>query len=218
MVFLHLGEEFDTTERSFYSAAAMVSRGEQTRDTILQIAAHEAARVGLGGLTIGALAKRLDMSKSGLFAHFNSKETLLIAVLEHQAEVFTNEVVRPALKAPRGEARVRALFDGWLRWLIERAEKGCLFIAAAAELDDQPGKARVRLVAQQRDLLELFASVVVTAIKQGDFRSDLDPEQATAEAHGILLGYHYASRLLEDPRAEERARLAFDRLVADARC
>jgi AcrR family transcriptional regulator len=113
---------------------------------------------------------------------------------------------------------VRALFEGWLDWLeVQRQDGGCLFVAAAAELDDQAGPARQQLVAQQRDLRELLVGVVNTAIKQGDFRPDLDPEQAAFELHSIVFGYHHAARLMGDSDAADRARTAFDRLVADAR-
>jgi AcrR family transcriptional regulator len=195
-----------------------MSRGEQTRDAILARATAEAARVGLGALSIGTLSKAMGMSKSGVFAHFRSKEALQVQIIEHGAARFTDSVIRPALKAPRGEPRVRALFEGWLRWLeIDHRDNGCLFVAAAAELDDQAGPARRQLVAQQRDLLELIAGVVSTAIKQGDFRGDLDAEQMAFEAHAIVLAYHHASRLMCDADAAHRARTAFDRLVADAR-
>lgn len=195
-----------------------MSKGEQTRSTILEHAARKAAKIGLGGLTIGALSRDLGMSKSGLFAHFKSKEALQVMALQRAAEHFTDDVIRPALKAPRGEKRVRALFEGWLDWVdVKRRETGCLFISAATEFDDQKGPVRQRLVDQQRDLLELIAGVVRTAIKQGDFHDQVDPEQFAHEGHGIILGYHHAARLMGDVHAADRARVAFERLVADAR-
>ncbi len=100
-----------------------MSKGEATRGVILDEAGQLARRVGLGGLTIGSLATQTGMSKSGLFAHFGSKESLQLQVVEHNTERFTLEVIRPALKAPRGEPRVRALFANWLEW--DSAEGGC---------------------------------------------------------------------------------------------
>ena len=158
------------------------------------------------------------MSKSGLFAHFKSKEALQVQILEYEAQRFIDRVVRKALKAPRGEERVRALFEGWLQWIeVEHADTGCLMIAAAAELDDRDGPARQQLVDHQSDLFELFANVVRTAMGHGAFRADLDPEQFAREVQGIILAYQHASRLLGDPLAGKRARTAFERLVADAR-
>src|SRR3954470_4749744 len=119
-------------------------KGEATRQAILDHAAAQASRIGLRGLSIGQLAEELALSKSGLFAHFQSKEALQVQVLEHAAANFVDRVVRPALAAPRGIPRLRALFEGWLAWGDSQAS-GCIFVAAAAELDDQPGPARDRL-------------------------------------------------------------------------
>jgi len=193
-----------------------VGKGAQTRETILDLASRRAAVLGLEGVTFGDLARELSLSKSGLYAHFRSKEALQVEVLDREAGAFTDSVVRVALKAPRGEARVRALFDGWLGWMHAKKDTGCLFAAAAAELDDRPGPVRDRLVEQQRDLDELFVSVVRTAVKEGAFRADLDPEQFTFEAHGMILIFHHDSRLLESAQALQRARRGFDRLVDDA--
>ena len=122
-------------------------KGELTRQSIVEHAAGLASRIGLGGITIGALAGDLDLSKSGLFAHFRSKEALQLQVLEHAAARFTELVIRPALAAPRGEPRLRALFDRWRRWPeASGLPGGCLFVQAAVELDDQPGPARDQLV------------------------------------------------------------------------
>lgn len=115
-------------------------KGELTHQTILETAVRLASRVGLHGLSIGGLAEELSLSKSGLFAHFKSKTELQVQVLEAATAAFTERVIRPALGQPRGEPRVRALFDGWLTWDRDKyLEGGCIFVAAAAELDDVPG-------------------------------------------------------------------------------
>jgi AcrR family transcriptional regulator len=195
-----------------------VGKGEETRQAILERAASLASQVGLEGVSIGRLAKEARLSKSGLFAHFNSKESLQVQVLRHTAQTFVDRVVRPALKAPRGERRVRALFDAWLRWArADLLKGGCLFVAAATELDDRQGPVREELVRQQRDWLELVANVARTAVGEGQFRPDLDAEQFAHDMYGVMLVYHHARRLLRDPRAEERARRGFDALVAAAR-
>ncbi|HRC85797.1 MAG TPA: TetR/AcrR family transcriptional regulator [Thermoanaerobaculia bacterium] len=195
-----------------------MGKGEETRQAILERAVQQASQVGLGGLTIGSLAAELGLSKSGLFAHFQSKESLEAQALAYAAELFVQKVVRPALKAPRGEARVRSLFEHWLEWDRARVlPGGCIFVAAAAELDDQEGPARDELVAQQKSWLELLAGVAKTAAQMGEFRSDLDCEQFAHEANGLMLAYHHSLRLLRDPQAEARTRQAFERLLAASR-
>ncbi len=195
-----------------------MSRGTETREAILDHAVRLASEVGLEGLTIGRLASALDLSKSGLFAHFGSKDELQVQVLDRAAARFADVVVRPALAAPRGEARLRALFERWLRWPREVPQPGgCIFVQAAAELDDRPGAARDRLVALERDWLAVIARVVRGAQAEGQLRPDLDPEQVAFELHAVMLACHHASRLLRDRNAVERARRALDRLIDAAR-
>jgi AcrR family transcriptional regulator len=195
-----------------------MGKGDERRQLILERAAQTASRLGLEGLTIGRLASDLGLSKSGLFAHFQSKEALQVQTLRHAAELFVDRVVRPALKAPRGERRLRALFERWLAWAEADVLKGgCLFVAAATELDDLDGPVRDELVRQQRDWLELIANVARTGIAESDFRPGLDGEQVAYELYGVMLAYHHARRLLRDPRAPQRARDAFDALVEAAR-
>ncbi len=195
-----------------------MSKGEVTRQAILDRATAVASAAGLEGLTIGKLAEELELSKSGLFAHFGSKECLQVAVLENAAARFVEIVVRPALKAPRGEPRLRALFAHWSLWPKKsRLPGGCVFVAAAVELDDRPGPARDCLVKQQRDFLGLLATTAKSAIAEGQFRKDLDVEQFAHDFYAIMLGYHHAFRLLRDPRADKRAARAFESLVEAAR-
>jgi len=195
-----------------------VAKGDNTRTAILDRGVRLATQVGLEGLTIGRLATELHLSKSGLFAHFRSKEALQIQVLDAAAERFVDEVVKPAVREPRGEPRVRALFDRWLGWARSNSGPGgCLFVAAAAELDDRPGPVRDRLVALQKGWLEMIAIVFRTGVTEGVFRTDLDPEEFAHDLYAVMLGFHHAKRLLKDPRAEARAQAAFGRLLAVAR-
>jgi AcrR family transcriptional regulator len=194
-----------------------VRKGELTRQAILDQAVGLATRVGLGGLTIGGLAEDLRLSKSGLFAHFRSKEALQIQVLEAASARFIDAVIRPALAERRGEPRVRALFERWLRWSSSESPGGCLFASAAMELDDQMGAPRDRLVQLQRDWLDVLAGAVRIAVTEGHFRQDVDPEQFAHDLYGIALAYHHAFRLLKDPRAKERAERSFEALVRAAR-
>jgi AcrR family transcriptional regulator len=193
------------------------SKGELTRQAILEHATALASRVGLSGLTIGRLAEELSLSKSGLFAHFRSKEALQIQVLEFAADRFTDGVVRPGLSAPRGEPRVRALFERWLEWGRANLPGGCLFVAAATELDDQPGPVREQLVRGQKDWLELIANCCRTAVSEGQLRKGMDAEQFAHDLYGVMLAWHHAARLLHDPAADRRARAAFEALLRDAR-
>lgn len=194
-----------------------MGKGELTKAAILDEAVQIASRVGFGGLSIGQLADRVEMSKSGLFAHFRSKEQLQLQAMERARQRFVDVVIRPALAAPRGIARVRAVFDGWLDWTHQALQGGCIFVAAAAELDDQPGALRDALVRNERDWLEFIATVAGTAVAEGDLRDDLDLEQFAFEVHGVMLAHHHASRLLQDERAETRTRQAFESLLAGAR-
>lgn len=194
-----------------------MGQGEATRAAILDEAVQVASRVGFDGLSIGGLAEQTEMSKSGLFAHFRSKEQLQLQTLDRARSRFVDIVVRPALASDRGVTRVRALFDAWLRWATETLEGGCIFVAAAVELDDRPGPLRDALVKNERDWLELMATVAGSAAAEGDFRPDLDLDQFAFELHGVMLAHHHASRLLRDASAEVRTRRAFESLVAAAR-
>lgn len=193
-------------------------KGEVTRLAILDRAIRLASEVGLEGLTIGELANDLELSKSGLFAHFRSKEALQGQVLAHAAAVFVENVVRPALKAARGEPRMRALFERWLGWGRSRPlPGGCLFVQSAVELDDRPGPVRDQLVEFQRQWLDVIATTFKKGVEAGAFRGDADPDQFAHDLYGVMLAYHHASRLLHDPLAERRARRAFEALLAAAR-
>ncbi|PRX43400.1 TetR family transcriptional regulator [Prauserella shujinwangii] len=195
-----------------------MSKGDSTKRVILDEATEIASKVGLQGLTIGTLATRTELSKSGLFAHFRSKESLQLDVLRHARERFVDLVVRPALAAPRGERRVRALFEHWLAWCRgDVLGGGCIFTAAAAEFDDQPGPVRDLLVNDERDLADTVAQVFRTGITEGHFRAEADPYQFAQDLHGILLAYIHSARLLGDPMAEQRAARSFEALLAAAR-
>jgi AcrR family transcriptional regulator len=195
-----------------------MSKGAATKERIIESALRTASVEGLEGISLGRLAQDVGMSKSGLFAHFESKEELQLDVLAAAAERFADVVVRPAFGAPRGEPRVRSLFEHWLLW--ERHESlpgGCIFMHAAAELDDRPGPARDALVQWQRQWLEVLAKAARLAVEAGHFRPGLDAEMFAFQQLGLVLGYYHARRLLDDPHAEDHVRRAFDALVAAAR-
>jgi AcrR family transcriptional regulator len=195
-----------------------MAKGEATREAILDRALAMATRTGLEGLTMGTLAKEVKLSKSGLFAHFQSKEQLQLDVLETAVARFIETVLAPALRERRGEPRVRALFERWLQW--EDAAflpGGCPFVAMATELDDRPGPIRDRLVGYQRDWLQSLATAARIAMEEKHFRADLDPDQFAFNKYSIALTYHYYNRLLRDPAAERLARKSFETLLATSR-
>jgi AcrR family transcriptional regulator len=194
-----------------------VRKGEVTRQAILEQAASLASQVGLEGLTIGSLAEALELSKSGLFAHFRSKEALQIQLLDYAVERFVDKVVRPALAAPRGEPRLRALFERWLEWSQAASVSGCILVALSTELDDQPGPARDRLVQAERDWLDVMATCFRTGVAEGHFSEDVDPQQFAYDFKGIMLAHHHTTRLLRDPKATQYSRNAFEALLATAR-
>jgi AcrR family transcriptional regulator len=193
-------------------------KGERTQRAILAHALRVASTEGLEGITIGTLAARARLSKSGLFAHFRSKEALQIALLDAAAEEFRRVVVHPALAAPRGEPRLRATFDHWLHWPSKcDLPGGCVFTGAAAELDDRAGAVRDHLVELQRQWVDTLTRIARGGIEEGHFRSDVDAEQLALEFYGILFIHHLMHRLLRDPRADERARVTLERLLASVR-
>jgi len=195
-----------------------MAKGLQTRDRILDTAFRLAARDGLEGLSLAGLAGELGMSKSGLFAHFGSKEELQLEMLRTASDLFVAKVLAPSFRQPRGLPRVKALFENWRRWATDPGlPGGCIFVAAAAELDDRDrGPVRDYVVSQQQALLQAVARAARLAVEVGHFRRDLDAEQFAFEFLGIYLAFHQSHRLLRDPRTEQRARRAYARLVADA--
>lgn len=195
-----------------------MSKGQETRSSVLGSALSLATQVGLDGLTIGKLAEHVGMSKSGLFAHFASKENLQVAILEEATQRFIAHVVAPALKKPRGEARLRALFENWLTWSkLDFMPGGCVFVVAGVELDDRPGPARDRYISSQKDWLATLAGAARIAVEEKQFRADVDVEQIAHEIYGIAFGYHFTRRIGDPARTERRTRAAFERLLADAR-
>lgn len=193
-----------------------MTKGEQTKAAILDESVAIASEVGFTGLTVGHLAERTAMSKSGLFAHFKSKEALQLETLQRARERFTDVVVRPALTTPRGVKRVQMLVERWLDWATDGLKGGCIFVTAAVEYDDRPGPMREAVVQNQRDWLDVLTTVAGTAVAEGDFHADLDTEQFAFTVQGLMLSYHHAKRLLDDPQALEHTRRALDQLIASS--
>jgi AcrR family transcriptional regulator len=191
------------------------TKGEQTRTAILDEALKIASRLGLEGLTIGSLADATGMSKSGLFAHFGSREDLQLAVLEHAAQLYGEKVFVPVLKIERGLPRLKALFERWLDWTIESGlPGGCIMISAAIEYDDRPGPIRDAAITNQHRGNAITQKAVRLAVEEGHLGPDTDPEQISFEMLGIVLASHNHRRLLGDKEARKRALTAFGELIS----
>lgn len=195
-----------------------MSKGEQTRQEIVERALALAGEVGLEGVSLGVLAASMDLSKSGLFAHFRSKEALQLEVLQRAIDHFIRDVVAPALRERRGEPRLRRLFDLHLQWIEGNAGQGsCFFMALTHEYDDRPGPIRDLLVQSQRDWYDTVARVAASAVEEGHLRTDLDCDQLAYEFVGIGMVFQQSAKLLENPQAEGRARGAFEALLERSR-
>src|SRR5437868_3095315 len=186
-----------------------MQKGQQTRAAILEAALGLASHMGLEGLSIGALAEVTDMSKSGVFAHFGSREELQISVVREYHAKFEEEVFFPALREPRGLPRLRALFERWLKRVSAEIDSGCIYISGAVEFDDRPGPVRDALVAMVRTWQQALERAIRIAIEEGHLRADTDAQQVLFEVHGLILALHHDARFLRHPGAIERARTAF---------
>jgi AcrR family transcriptional regulator len=206
----------DRHDRSCYLLRTPTTKGQRTRQSILDEALQLASVVGLDGLSIGTLAERLGLSKSGLYAHFKSKDALQLAILQRGVEHFGEIVVTPARSATDPVATIRALYEGWLEWSGHRMAGGCLFVTAAIEYDDRPGPVRDYLMGVYGRWIGLIAATADRGIAAGSFRPTLDARQFAHDFNSALLGFNQALRLLRDPDAETRARRALERLLTDA--
>ena len=194
-----------------------MSKGEHTRAAILDVALAQASATGFESLTIGSLADRAGLSKSGLFAHFGSREELQVAAIEAAAALFTETVFLPALKMRRGLPRLRALFDHWLDWTARSGlTHGCPMQAAAVEFDDRPGPVRDAVIEHFGRLERELIRAVELAVGEGHLRADLDTGQFVFDMMGVIFAYYHNARLFKSDTAESRARAAFERLVAAA--
>lgn len=188
-------------------------KGELTRAAILDAALELSARDGLEGLTIGALAERMSMSKSGVFAHFGSREDLQIAVLKDYERRFADDVLVPSLKERRGLPRLRAILRHWLERTAIEAASGCIWISGATEYDDRPGAVRDELVGMIRAWQRELTRAIQQAVDSGELAADTDPSELVFELYGVILVLHHDTRLMRSSDAVERARRALDRVL-----
>ena len=195
----------------------MGAQGAVTRRRILDQGLDLISEAGLSGVTLGALAEQTNMSKSGLFAHFRSKDDLQIALLERMAEVSAACVVRPAMESAAGLPRLKALVTNWLGWTGKAGlSGGCPVAAALFELDDMDGPVRSKVMAMESYWRGLLIGLTREAMETGHLRADLDAEQFVWELCGIYLSHHASLRFLRDARSDERAQIAFRALLERA--
>ncbi len=196
------------------AAARSLQKGQQTRAAILEAALGLASHMGLEGLSIGALAEVTQMSKSGVFAHFGSREELQIAVIREYHARFEDEVFFPAVREARGLPRLRALFENWIRRVSIELDSGCIYISGAVEFDDRPGPVRDALASMVRAWQAALERAIRLSIDEGHLKPDTDSLQMLFEIHGLILALHHDARFLRLPGAVDRARSGFDRIVA----
>jgi AcrR family transcriptional regulator len=180
-------------------------KGQQTKAAIVDAALGLATQIGLEGLSIGALAEVMQMSKSGVFAHFGSREELQISVVREYHTRFEDEVFYPAMEAPRGLPRVRALFDNWMKRTSVEIDSGCIYISGAVEFDDRPGPVRDALASSVTTWQDAFKRAIEIAAEEGHFAPDTDASQVAFEIHGLILALHYEARFLRSPGCLDRA-------------
>ncbi|MBS0317357.1 MAG: TetR/AcrR family transcriptional regulator [Proteobacteria bacterium] len=194
-------------------ARGTAPKGQQTKAAIVEAALALATQYGLESLSIGALADATHMSKSGVFAHFGSREELQISVIREYHARFEREVFAPAMREPRGLPRLAALFANWMRRTSAEIDSGCLYIGGAAEFDDRPGPVRDALADSVRTWLAAVHRAVQLAQQTGELRADADARQIAFEIHGLILAVHNEARFLKSPGAVARANAGFERLL-----
>ena len=190
-----------------------MQKGQQTRATILEAALTLASHMGLEGLSIGALAEVTQMSKSGVFAHFGSREELQISVVREYHQRFEQEVFFPALDAPRGLPRLRAMYDNWMKRTSTEIDSGCIYISGAVEFDDRAGPVRDALAESVNIWLAAMTRAIVASMNEGHLRADADEKQIAFEIHALILALHYEARFLRAPGSMDRARLGFENIL-----
>jgi AcrR family transcriptional regulator len=189
-------------------------KGQQTKAVIIDAALGLASQIGLEGLSIGALAEVTGMSKSGVFAHFGSREELQISVIREYHDRFEAEVFYAAMQKPRGVPRLQAMFDNWMVQTSAEIDSGCIYISGAVEFDDRTGPVRDALASSVGSWQSALRRAVELAQEEGQLSRESDAHQIAFEIHGLILALHYEARFLRNPSATERARQGFAHILA----
>ncbi|MBA2964750.1 MULTISPECIES: TetR/AcrR family transcriptional regulator [Ramlibacter] len=190
-----------------------LQKGQQTKAAIVDAALGLATQIGLEGLSIGALAEVAQMSKSGVFAHFGSREELQISVVREYHARFEDEVFYPAMAEPRGLPRLRALFRNWMARTSVELDSGCIYISGAVEFDDRPGPVRDALASSVSTWHAAMKRAITVAKEEKHLHADVDEEQVLFEIHGLILALHYEARFLRTPGCIVRANTGFDNIL-----
>ena len=190
-----------------------LQKGQQTKAAIVDAALGLATQIGLEGLSIGALAEVTQMSKSGVFAHFGSREELQISVIREYHARFEEEVFYPAVHEPRGLPRLKALFANWMKRTSVEIDSGCIYISGAVEFDDRPGPVRDALASSVKTWHSAMKRAIQGAKAEGHIEPDVDEEQMLFEIHGLILALHYEARFLKDTSAYARANRGFENIL-----
>jgi AcrR family transcriptional regulator len=209
------------TDSSVLPAASRsrnLHKGQQTKAAILDAALGLASQIGVEGLSIGALAEVMQMSKSGVFAHFGSREELQISVIREYHQRFEQEVFYPALTAAKGLPRLRALFENWTKRTSMEIDSGCIYISGAVEFDDRPGPVRDALVHTVQVWHQALRRAIAQAVTAGHLQADVDEKQLLFEIHGLILALHYEARFLQNPAATERVQRGFENILRPHLC
>ncbi len=190
---------------------------KQTHQRLLRHGLELVSRNGFAGTTIGELANRANLSKSGVFAHFGSSEALQLELLRAAAELAQQEVVEPAAQGPPGLPHLRRLFDRWLGWAPRAGlPGGCPFVTATAEFDDVEGAVRDQLVETLGGLLVVFQQAIGEAVERKQLSTDVDAKVLAWQLFGLYSAHHAMQRLMRDREADAVARQGFETLIRAA--
>ena len=195
------------------AAGRALQKGQQTKQAIVDAALGLATQIGLEGLSIGVLAEAMHMSKSGVFAHFGSREELQISVIREYFNRFEQEIFAPAMLQPKGLPRLKTLFDNWMKRVAVEIQSGCIFISGAVEFDDRTGPVHDALASSVKTWLDAVLRAVVLAKECGHLGADADEQQIAFEIHGLILALHYEARFLRNPGSIARADVGFANIL-----
>lgn len=187
-------------------------REKDTKTAILEKGLEMASHLSLEAITIGGLAKEMNMSKSGLFAHFQSKENLQVEILNYAAKHFSDYVILPALKVERGIPRIRAIVENWIKW-GNIFSGGCIFVDATTEFNDRPGNIHNILIDQQKQWVDVLRRIGESAIKAGHIKADTDCDQFAYDLYSLVLGHYYYDQLLHDSKIDQRKEQSLDNFL-----
>ena len=190
-----------------------MDKGIETREKILHAAMHMVRESGLNSLTIGETAKQVGMSKSGVFAHFDSRDELLLNVIAFTAQDFKVQVFDKALQHKRGLERIKALSRYWIRW-SNQPSGGCPFMSGAFEFDDRPGVIRDALVKQEKAVHDIWERAARIAVEENEFKAETDCKQFAFEIFGNLLSFQIYKRLLNDVKAGQMYNISFQNILS----